>query len=50
MKKTFSLGILTIGFAMLVGIFHARHKEEPKKSSNQRLLVFDSIDDNPIGI
>lgn len=50
MKKTLSFGILTIGFVMLFGMLRSKHNVEQKKTSDKQFRVFDSINDNPIGI
>lgn len=50
MKKTFSFGILTIGFVMLVGMLRVKHTSDEKNAASMKRIVFDSINDNPIGI
>lgn len=50
MKKTFSFGLLTIGLVMLVGMLRTKHTDEKEKSFSKKLFIFDSINDNPIGI
>ncbi len=50
MKKTISFGILTIGFVMIVGMIRSKHNGEQKKTFAKQCIVFDSINDNPIGI
>jgi hypothetical protein len=50
MKKTFSFGILAIGLMMLAGMLRTKQEHHRKDFTPVKNTVFDSINDDPIGI